>query len=115
MYRTWHSLVFGEEIFQENPDKRKQNGTSRFTAHICDLAFKPRRESQSHSESYESQESSYDCSIPTFAQPRTRKSRERSEAAGQLSVASFNWISTWNKSFDRLLPCDIHARVTSAS
>jgi integrase len=47
--RAWHSLVFSEEIFQENPDKRKRNGTSRFTAHICDLAFKPGRKSQSHS------------------------------------------------------------------
>jgi Phage integrase family len=35
-----------------------------------------------HSEPYEPQESCYDGSISAFAQPRTRKSREPSEAAG---------------------------------
>jgi hypothetical protein len=77
-------LVFGEEIFQEIPDKNERNGTTRFTAYICDSAFKPRRKSQSHSESYEPQESCYDGSVSAFPKPRAGKSRERFEADGWL-------------------------------
>jgi integrase len=82
--RAWHSLVFSEEIFQENSDKRKRNGTSRFTAHICDLTFKPGRKSQNHSESYEPQESFDDGSVSALAKSRVGKSRERSQAVGRL-------------------------------
>src|SRR5215813_13533966 len=47
-------------------------------------AVKPRRESQSHSESYEPQESCYDGPVSAFQKPRVGKSRERSEVAGRI-------------------------------
>ena len=73
-----------KKIFQENPDKRKRNGASRFTAHICDLTFKPGRKSQSHSESYEPQESCDDGPISSFSEPGIGKSCEWFEAVGRL-------------------------------
>ena len=38
-------LVFGQEIFQEIPDQDERNGSTRFAAHICDIALEPRRKS----------------------------------------------------------------------
>jgi hypothetical protein len=76
-------LVFGEEIFQEIPDKNEWNGTTRLAAYICDPAFEP---TQGDSESYEPQESGDDGSVSAFAQPRAGKGRQRSEAVGQLKM-----------------------------
>ena len=49
-----------------------------------DTAFKPGRKSQSHSESYEPQESCNNGSVSAFAKPRVGKSSEWSQAVGWL-------------------------------
>lgn len=77
-------LVFGQEIFQEIPGQDERNRSTRFATHICDVALEPRRKSQGYSDPHEPQESGYDGSIPTFAEPRAYKSCERFEVAGRL-------------------------------
>ena len=83
---AWDGLVFSEEIFQEIADKNQWNGATRFAAYVCDPAFEPRRKSPSHSESNEPQEPCDDGPVSAFAQPRTGKGRQRSQAVGRLKM-----------------------------
>src|SRR5436309_10512005 len=83
---AWDGLVFSEEIFQEVADKNQWNGVTRFAAYVCDPAFEPRRKSPSHSESNEPQEPCDDGPVSAFAQPRTGKGRQRSQAVGRLKM-----------------------------
>ena len=62
--------VSTEEIFEEIPYQDARHGTTRFAAYVRDTAFKPGRESKSHSESHEPQESCDDGSGSAFAKPR---------------------------------------------
>ncbi len=81
---TWDCLVSSEEIFQEIPNHDTRHGTSRFAAYVRDAASKSGRESKSHSESYESQESCDDGSVSAFSKLRAGKSRKQSKAVGRL-------------------------------
>jgi hypothetical protein len=77
-------LVFSEEIFEEIPNQDARHGTTRFAPYIRDTAFKPGRESKSHSESYEPQEPCDDGSVSAFAKPRVGKGGKRFKVAGRL-------------------------------
>jgi Phage integrase, N-terminal SAM-like domain/Phage integrase family len=73
---TWDCLVSSEEIFQEISNQDSQDGTTRFAPHLRDIAIRPGRESKSHSESYEPQESRDNSSVSAFSKPRVGKGGE---------------------------------------
>ena len=81
-----------KKVFQESPNKDAWHGTTRFAPYVRDTAFKPGRESKSHSESHEPQESCDDGSVSAFAKPRVGKGGERFEVVGRLEcrVVQFN-------------------------
>ena len=81
---TWGCLESREKVFQESPNKNPWHGTPHFAPYVRDTAFKPGRESKSHSESYEPQESCYDGAVSAFAKPRVDKGGERFEVVGRL-------------------------------
>ena len=77
-------LVSREEIFKEISNKDARHGTPCFASYLRDAASKSGRESKSHSESYESQESCDDGSVSAFAKPRVGKGGEWFEVVGRL-------------------------------
>ena len=89
---TRDGLVSREEIFEEIPNQDTRHGTTRFASYLRDAASKSGRESKSHSESYESQESCDDGSVSAFAEPGVGKSGKWLEVVGRLEcgVVQFN-------------------------
>ena len=89
---TWDGLASGQDTFEEIPNQDARHGTTHFAPYIRDTAFKPGRESKSHSESYEPQESCDDGSVSAFSKPRVGKGGERFEVVGRLEcrVVRFN-------------------------
>src|SRR4030095_8746654 len=85
-------LVSREEIFEEVPNQDARHGTTCFASYLRDAAFKSRRESKSHSEPYEPQESWDDGSVSAFAKPGVGKGGERLNIVGRLEcgVDQFN-------------------------
>ena len=81
-----------KKVFQEIPNKNPWHGTPHFAPYIRDTAFRPGRESKSHSESYEPQESCYNGAVSAFEKPRVGKGGERFEVVGRLEcgVVQFN-------------------------